>query len=60
MAGLGSAVLVSVTPAALAIAGSIRWTREYWLAELAILGSAALTGALSYVFRHAVPPKSGA
>lgn len=55
--GLITAVLVNLAPAALALTGSVRWTREYWTAEAILLGNLALSGAVSYVFRRLVPPK---
>lgn len=57
LGGLVAAVLVNVTPAALALAGTIEWTAAYWAAEGQLIGTLALSGAISYAFRHMYPPR---
>jgi uncharacterized membrane protein YcjF (UPF0283 family) len=54
---LAAAVVAAVIPVALALAGQIQWTREWWIAAATSVGLAALNAAVAYVARHWFPPQ---
>jgi len=54
--GLLATVFAAIGPVLLSWTGTIRWTKEWWIASGTALGLVALTAVISYITRYTHPP----
>jgi heme/copper-type cytochrome/quinol oxidase subunit 4 len=57
LGGLLAVVLAAAVPVVMVAAGSIRWTKEWWIALGVAVAQVSLTAAISYVARYTHPPQ---